>query len=80
MKSGSPVNIHWPNVKKYGLIYVMLGRTERLEDIYISGELDVSKIVFALRKTPIFLTYRGWVAKLNYFITQITFEYDLTIF
>ena len=44
MKSGSEVNIHWPNVKKDGLIYVMLGRSERLEDIYISGELDVSKI------------------------------------
>ena len=44
MKSGCEVNIHWPNVKKDGLIYVMLGRSERLEDIYISGELDVSKI------------------------------------
>ena len=44
MKSGTAVNIHWPNVKKPGMIYVMLGRSERLEDIYISGELDVSKI------------------------------------
>ena len=26
------------------MIYVMLGRSERLEDIYISGELDVDKI------------------------------------
>ena len=38
------VNIHWPNVRKPGMIYVMLGRSERLEDIYISGKLDVSKI------------------------------------
>ena len=44
------------------------------------NKFDVSKIVFSLRKTPIFLTYRGWVAKLNHFITQITFEYDLTMF
>ena len=44
MKSGTAVNIHWPNVKKPGMIYVMLGRSERLDDIYISGELDVSKI------------------------------------
>ena len=44
MKAGTEVNIHWPNVKKPGMIYVMLGRSERLEDIYISGELDVSKI------------------------------------
>ena len=44
MKSGCEVNIHWPNVKKDGMVYVMLGRSERLEDIYISGELDVSKI------------------------------------
>ena len=44
MKAGSEVNIHWPNVAKEALLYVMLGRSERLEDIYISGELDVSKI------------------------------------
>ena len=44
MRSGTKLNIHWPNVKKEALIYVMLGRSERLEDIYISGDLDVSKI------------------------------------
>ena len=44
MKSGTEVSIHWPKVKKPGMIYVMLGRSQRLEDIYISGELDVSKI------------------------------------
>ena len=44
MKAGSAVNVHWPSEKVYGMPYVMLGRSERLEDIYISGKLDVSKI------------------------------------
>ena len=44
MKAGSEVNIHWPNARKYGLVYVMLGRSERLDDIHISGKLDVDKI------------------------------------
>ena len=43
MRAGSKVNIHWTNFQ-YGMAYVMLGRTERLEDIFISGELDVSQI------------------------------------
>ena len=44
MKSGSEVNVHWPNVAKDALVFVMLSRSERVEDIYISGELDMSKI------------------------------------
>ena len=45
MKAGSEVNVHWPSVKLGGLVFVQLSRSERLQDIYISGELDVSKIV-----------------------------------
>ena len=44
MKAGSAVNVHWPSEKVYGMPYVMLGRSERLEDIYISGKLDVNLI------------------------------------
>ena len=74
------------------------------------NKFDMSKIVFALRKTSIWIQNSdisdilcciknsditdlifwdwkiiyimtwGWVAKLNYFITQITSKYDLTMF
>ena len=36
--------IHWSKRFQEGMGYVMLGRSERLEDIYISGNFDASQI------------------------------------
>ena len=48
VRSGSKVNIHWSkdfkNKKNAGMAYVCLGRSEKLKDIYISGELDIEGI------------------------------------
>jgi hypothetical protein len=48
VRSGSKVNIHWSkDFKKSnnaGMAYVCLGRSEKLKDIYISGELDIAGI------------------------------------
>ena len=43
MNAGSKVNIHWTKLQP-GMGFVMLSRTQRLQDIFISGELDVSQI------------------------------------
>ena len=46
VKAGSKVILHWHKRMKHehGMAYVMLGRTEKLEDIYISGEIDFNGI------------------------------------
>ena len=44
VKAGTKVIIHWVKAMKRGMAYVMLGRSQRLEDIYIAGELDPSQI------------------------------------
>ena len=44
VNAGTKVIIHWVKAMKRGMAYVMLGRSQRLEDIYIAGELDPSQI------------------------------------
>jgi hypothetical protein len=44
VKAGSKLVIHWHPRLQHGMAYVMLGRSERLEDIHISGHFDASKI------------------------------------
>ena len=44
IKSGSKVVVNWSNKLPPGLAYVMLSRAERLEDVYIAGRFDASKI------------------------------------
>ena len=44
MKKGSKLIVHWSGGLKDGMAYVMLGRCERLQDIYIVGEFDKSGI------------------------------------
>ena len=43
VKAGTKVIIHWVKAMKRGMAYVMLGRSQRLEDIYIAGKLDPFK-------------------------------------
>ena len=44
VKSGSKLIVHWNKRLIDGMAYVMLGRCERLEDIYICGDLNTGKI------------------------------------
>jgi hypothetical protein len=44
VKAGSKVVIHWNARFTNGMAYVMLGRSERLEDIFIAGNYDEKKI------------------------------------
>ena len=44
IKRGSKVVIHWPSRLTNGIAYVMLGRSERLEDVIITGNFTPSKI------------------------------------
>ena len=44
MRKGSKLVIHWHKKFMEGMAYVMLGRCERLEDIYIAGDFDIGKI------------------------------------
>jgi hypothetical protein len=44
VKSGSKLVIHWNARFTNGMAYVMLGRSERLEDIFIAGNFDQRKI------------------------------------
>ena len=44
VKAESKLVIHWTNEMKKGMAYVMLGRSSRLQDIYIRGELDLTQI------------------------------------
>ena len=44
VKAETKVNIHWTNGMQNGMAYVMLGRSVRRQDIYISGKLDPSQI------------------------------------
>jgi hypothetical protein len=44
VKAGSKLVIHWHTRLQHGMAYVMLGRSERLEDIHIAGHFDASKI------------------------------------
>jgi hypothetical protein len=44
VKAGSKVVIHWNARFTNGMAYVMLGRTEQLEDIFIAGNYDEKKI------------------------------------
>ena len=48
VKAGSKVEIHWSSEFKFknnaGMAYVCLGRSEKLDDIYITGEFDVEGI------------------------------------
>ena len=44
VKPGTKVVIHWTKRMQEGMAYFMLGRSSRLEDIYITGELDLSQI------------------------------------
>ena len=41
---GSKLIVHWQKGFKDGMAYVMLGRSESLEDIYIAGDFDPSLI------------------------------------
>ena len=40
VREGSNLVIHWQTSLQCGMAYVMLGRSEKLEDIYIVGEFD----------------------------------------
>ena len=44
VKAGTKVVIHWTKRMQEGMAYVMLGRSSRRQDIYITGELDISQI------------------------------------
>ena len=45
VKKGSKLIVHWHKKLKEGMAYVMLGRCERLEDIFISKkDFDIAKI------------------------------------
>ena len=44
MKARSKLVIHWSKRFQEGMGYVMLGRSERLEDLYITGNFDASQI------------------------------------
>ena len=46
VKAGNKIVIHWSKKMPDGMSYVMLGRSERLQDIYIAcdGELDTTAI------------------------------------
>ena len=45
VKSGSKLIVHWHKKMKAGMVYVMLGRCERLNDIYINRkDFDIGKI------------------------------------
>ena len=45
MKAGQKVIIHWSKDLAKAMAYVMLGRCELLEDLYIAGEFDVKQII-----------------------------------
>lgn len=45
MKAGQKVIIHWSKDLAKAMAYVMLGRCELLEDLYIAGEFDVKGII-----------------------------------
>ena len=40
VKAGSKLVVHWQPKFKEGMAYVMLGRCERIQDIFIAGEFD----------------------------------------
>jgi hypothetical protein len=44
VKAGSKVVIHWHKKFTCGMAYVMLGRSERLQDIFIDGDFKEEKI------------------------------------
>ena len=44
MKAGCNYKIHWCENMQDGMAYVMLGRPERLEDLFISEDYDPSQI------------------------------------
>jgi hypothetical protein len=44
VKSGSKVVIHWNKSFQKGMAYVCLGRSERLEDIFIVGQFNAANI------------------------------------
>ena len=44
VKAGSKLIVHWNKKFQPGMAYVMLGRCERIEDLYIAGKLDFELI------------------------------------
>ena len=44
VKAGSKLVVHWQPKFKEGMAYVMLGRCERIQDIFIAGEFNSSYI------------------------------------
>ena len=44
MKAGSKVIVHWSKAFIVGMAYVMLGRCELLDDLYITGEFSAEQI------------------------------------
>ena len=44
VKAGCNYKIHWCDNMQDGMAYVMLGRPERLEDLFISEDYDPSQI------------------------------------
>ena len=52
VKAGQKVIIHWSKDLAKAMAYVMLGRCELLEDLYIAGEFDVKRIICDIEFGP----------------------------
>ena len=44
IKAGNKMMIHWPKKMPENMGYVMFGRPERLEDLFVTGDMDIKDI------------------------------------